>query len=326
MKKPKTIKGLMKHLRDNGVNINGSKQKIQLTNQGYYHSYKGYRFFKNSSRRLPITDYEQINLTFIYDSKLKSILYDKLMFIETALKNICLNIIATELDSDRLDVLYEKGVYSYRNSPSLWNTNKKREAQKKLLKVQGKIHSEISKNYDKNPKIKHFYDSQDHDYIPLWAIFEILTMGEFGHLLEILTFNIKDKISAKLCINSAYNTNRELVQNYVMLLKCLRNSVAHNDIVYDNRFKNYDEPNGAHTFLKNEIGLPYVNFKDIIDFIALIVFFLKKLSVSKTEIKAFVKMFEEATEEYCRNMDLSITSITINNNWRMRIQIIKKYI
>ncbi len=43
----KTIDGLMRHLRDNGIDINGSKQKRQLINTGYYHGYKGYRFFKN---------------------------------------------------------------------------------------------------------------------------------------------------------------------------------------------------------------------------------------------------------------------------------------
>ena len=66
-KKPKTINGLMKHLRSNGVNIKNSKQKTQLINQGYYHGYKGYRFYKESSRKLPITDYEQINQTILYD-------------------------------------------------------------------------------------------------------------------------------------------------------------------------------------------------------------------------------------------------------------------
>ena len=43
----KTTDGLMRHLRENGVQINGSKQKRQLINTGYYHGYKGYRFLGN---------------------------------------------------------------------------------------------------------------------------------------------------------------------------------------------------------------------------------------------------------------------------------------
>ena len=44
----KSINGLMKHLRDNGIAIKGSTQKRQLINTGYYHGYNittqfGYR-------------------------------------------------------------------------------------------------------------------------------------------------------------------------------------------------------------------------------------------------------------------------------------------
>ena len=42
----KSINALMRHLRtDCGITINGSTQKRQLINTGYYHGYKGYRFF-----------------------------------------------------------------------------------------------------------------------------------------------------------------------------------------------------------------------------------------------------------------------------------------
>ncbi len=113
MGKPKTINGLMKHLRTCGINIKNTKQKRQLINQGYYHGYKGYRFYKDSSHPLPITDYEQINQTIIYDSKLKSLLYGKIMYIETALKNICLDAIINEINSDDLQVMYRDVCQSY---------------------------------------------------------------------------------------------------------------------------------------------------------------------------------------------------------------------
>ena len=41
----KTTDALMRHLRDSGITINGGKQKRQLINTGYFHGYKGYRFF-----------------------------------------------------------------------------------------------------------------------------------------------------------------------------------------------------------------------------------------------------------------------------------------
>lgn len=57
----KSPDALMRHLRDNGISISGSSQKQQLINTGYFHGYKGYRFFVSSSNRLPFTSYNEIN-------------------------------------------------------------------------------------------------------------------------------------------------------------------------------------------------------------------------------------------------------------------------
>ena len=57
----KTTDGLMRHLRDNGISISGSKEKRQLINTGYFHGYKGYRFFKNattSNRKYSLKDWK----------------------------------------------------------------------------------------------------------------------------------------------------------------------------------------------------------------------------------------------------------------------------
>ena len=84
----KTTDGLMRHLRDNGIAISGSAQKRQLINTGYYHGYKGYRFFKSAGNRLPFTSYQELYATIEYDAALKSLFYGKMIFIETAVKNI----------------------------------------------------------------------------------------------------------------------------------------------------------------------------------------------------------------------------------------------
>ena len=47
----KKTDALMRHLRDSGISIQGPKQKRQLINTGYFHGYKGYRFFGNAHRR-----------------------------------------------------------------------------------------------------------------------------------------------------------------------------------------------------------------------------------------------------------------------------------
>lgn len=46
IEKAKNIEGLMQHLQnDCGISISGNIQKQQLIQYGYYHGYKGYRFY-----------------------------------------------------------------------------------------------------------------------------------------------------------------------------------------------------------------------------------------------------------------------------------------
>ena len=54
----------MRHLRNNGIAISGSSQKQQLINTGYFHGYKGYRFFVSSNRRIPLPHTMKLMLRF----------------------------------------------------------------------------------------------------------------------------------------------------------------------------------------------------------------------------------------------------------------------
>lgn len=321
-KSPKTINGLMKHLRNqNKVNIKGSKQKSQLTTQGYYHGYKGYRFYKTANKRLPINDYEEINQTIIYDSELKNLLFDKIMFIETALKNIALDVIINELHSDNIDILYTKGVTSYKNAPAYFNNKQKNEAQKDLLSLQANIQKHIFEAYSKkDPKIIHFFNHKKHKYLPLWAIFEVLTMGNFGYLIKSLTFDLRDKISNRIGIDINIDSNRTILYSFIFTLKDLRNSIAHNGVIYDCRFNRVNHSNSMKKFLCLKTNLNKINFEQFIDYIALISYFLKALKVNNLEIKLFIMSYKEFTNVYLGKVRKTITNLTIAKGWDIALR------
>lgn len=96
---PKTLNSLMKHLRDSGIDINGSAQKRRLKNIGYYHGYKGYRFAGNAANRLPLTDFSQVAALYDFDTQLKALFYPRVMSIETALKNYTLEAVIKDARS-----------------------------------------------------------------------------------------------------------------------------------------------------------------------------------------------------------------------------------
>jgi abortive infection bacteriophage resistance protein len=323
----KTTDALLRHLRDSGIEIKAGKQKRQLINTGYFHGYKGYRFYRNSQNRLPFTSYDEVYATIQYDSELKSLLYGKMMYIETAVKNIVLESILVNSNSESIQKMYDKVVCGYQNAPANATTEQKRKLQQNKLNLQNSIQSSLAYAYKKNnPKITHFYNNVGNSDVPVWALFEIMTMGDLGYLLSCLTYQVRDDISKRLGLNLSCDTNRELIYKYIYTLKDLRNAIAHNAVVFDTRFSNIDPTNAMKQCLKLEIGLPYVNFKTIGDYIILVCYYMKLLKLSKTEIKTFIREFEKITDNYKHLVSTNVASIVIHPDLSSRMDILKKYI
>ena len=323
----KTTDGLMRHLRNSGIAISGSTQKKQLINTGYYHGYKGYRFFGTAGNRLPFTTYKEVYATIQYDSALKSLMYSKMMFIETAVKNIALEEILINAGSEALQAMYDKTVSGYNNAPVGATPEMKKRLQQNKLNLQNSIQSSLANAYKKNnPIISHFYNNAGHSDVPVWALFEIMMMGDFGHLLSCLTYDVRDDISKRIGLNLSCDTNRELVYKYIYTLKDLRNAIAHNAVVFDTRFRNIDPNRAMKQCLVSEIGLPYVNFKTIGDYVILMCYYLKILGMPKIEIKAFIREFERITEDYKKAVDPAVSAMVIHPDLSARMLKLKNYI
>lgn len=322
----KSIDELILHLSGKGIDVS-NLQKQKLINDGYFHGYKAYRFFKSFAQILPIISYNEIESTIEYDTKLKSLLYDKVMFIETALKNNTLIVIMSEIQSSSLHDMYEYAISSYKNAPQGTSEQDKKEFQSNKLKLQVTIQKAISTAYYyKIPKISHFYNGTKYADIPLWAVFEILTMGDFGNLLSCLKFDIRDKISKELGINLSSDTNREVLFKYVFLLKGLRNAIAHNDVIYDTRFRDAKPSKSMEQCVISEFNIHYISFATIGDYVILISYFLKHLNVSKAEIEQFIDKFIAITQNYIKSISSGISKITIKQDLFPRLNIVKKHL
>ena len=323
----KNYNSLMRHLRDNGISIEGTRQKRQLMNTGYFHGYKGYRFFLDPSCRLPFTSYNEVYATIQYDAKLKALFYSKVMYIETAVKNIALESILNKSRSESIQDMFDRAISGYRNAPPDANEGIRRELQQKKLNLQKQIQDSLAREYKKgNRKVAHFFNHVSYNNVPIWALVEIMMLGDFANLLSCLTFDCREDISNKLGISLRRDTNRELVYKYLFVIKELRNAVAHNDVVFDTRFRTQYPTHAMTETLKAEIGLPYVNFKTIGDYLILTCYYLKLLQVQKREIIAFIHEFEKITEEYKQSVSSAVADMVIHRDLAGRITILKNYI
>lgn len=313
----KSINGLMRHLRDDcNINIQGSKHKKQLTHYGYYHGYKGYRFFKTRNNILPYTQFDQLVAVIEYDNILKSIFYPELMYLEMALKNIVLNQVVCDMRDVSFDNIYKT---------KMADENNNRKLKLRRLQLKDKIHSSLSKSYkDENSMVSHFYNRGEE--VPLWVIFEIIVLGDFASFTACLDKPNRIKLANEINLCSASDTNYQLLSNSLYTLKSLRNAVAHNNIIFDTRFQDRGVNRNVVSWLKQKTSIANIDFKYITDYLILICCLLDSIDADKTRIKKLVNKFEEAVNDIYTKLPTNIYTKIVSTDVLVKIQALREYI
>ncbi|HJG32009.1 MAG TPA: Abi family protein [Collinsella ihuae] len=310
---PKSLNSLMKHLRESGIAICGSTQKRRLKNIGYYHGYKGYRFAGKASNKLPLTNFSQIAALYDFDTQLKSLLYPRVMQIETALKNYTLEAVLYDSCSESFEDIWRKSLTDYRSHKGAAYSR----AWEKRLRLRGEIDGLIFRNHKNRDVIGHFRDA-DKD-IPIWAIFEVMTLGNFGSFYDCLNKRVKTSIVNDLGMPTNLESERRL-RDIIYALKDLRNAVAHNGVILDVRFRTSSINTGVAQLLKQELGVAGIDFADITDYIVLITYLMRQIRLTKTECKQFISGYETILESIHAELPFNIYSKIIKTDARRKLR------
>ncbi|MED5224135.1 Abi family protein [Bacillus safensis] len=323
MTKGKKTDGLMRHLRDNkNMDIQGSKQKRELLQMGYYHGYKGYRFIKQKNNPILFTEFDQLKSIYDFDMHLKSLLYPYIMSIETALKNYTIDTLVSYGSLD-LEFAFKNFLLDYKSETV--GSSKYNLKMKDRLTLRKKIDTEISFKFSKNEIVTHFLRG---DSMPLWAVFEILDMGSFGLFLKCLNEPIRiDNCNDLKLTHTSIVNDGNLVRDVIFTLKELRNSVAHNNVIFDCRFSgNTSAMNSVKAYVMVEVGVSNIEFNFLIDYFILIVLLLKKLGYNKTELKKIIKQFKDETEQLRLSVPISICNRINGTDLNAKINCLNNYI
>lgn len=285
-----SLNDLAVHLKNNH-NLPVQNNQIQdLRNIGYYHGYKGYRFIRKAGNLINFTAFGQIVDLNNFDMQLKGLFYPNLMFIENALKSYVLEATLAECQSEKLNDVYKKGLTFYSEFSA--GTPPYKKEFKRRMELEMKISNALIRDYMADKAIEtHFYN-QDKD-IPIWAAFESLTLGEFGTFFACSNKTIRNNVSSLLNLPTNLNSDSFLLKEIIFSLKDLRNSIAHNGIIFDTRFATSKVPNRIKRLIENEMKLNQIDFNYIVSYIALIVFLLKQMGENrraKSFINEYVKL------------------------------------
>jgi len=322
MPTPQTINGLMRHLRnDCNIQINGSKQKQQLVSYGYYHGYKGYRFVGNNQNQIPYTDFGQIVAVIEYDNNMKAALYPHLMFIETAIKNIVCNETVNGLNSCTFDHIFKERMADNSLNASV---------QLNRLKLRNSVYSKLSQQYSQEEKsdnqmVRHFYNRGED--APLWVIFEILYLSDLASFFKCLNTSSREGILSELnMLDTSLDTNRSLLSEMLFTLKALRNSVAHNNIIFDTRFKDRKINAVLKKWTEKETGIQNITLYSLLDYIIIMCCILKRIDFSGAKAKKLLASYKAEILSLQNSVTPDIYDKIIQQNVPTKIAALEAYL
>lgn len=112
----------------------------------------------------------------------------------------------------------------------------------------------------------------------------------------------------------------------VYALKDLRNAVAHNNTIFDARFKTGKVSLRIAKCISAETGINNITFESIVDYVILISFMMKLLECQNKKIMAFIRLFEKDCEELRGKVSTSIFNTVVYTDTRTKLNLLKKYL
>lgn len=258
------------------------------------------------------------------------------MLIETAVKNYVLDILVASTNSENFIDIYNQLLDNYKMFSTKGKTYKnaydrqkaeekfKREL-KRRLDLRNRIYKVQTDAYGNGNKIADHYLRKDAN-LPIWATFELLSLGEFGHFVSCLNQNCRADISKKLGIRPSDDTNALMPQRLIYATKDLRNAIAHNDVIFDTRFRTGSIDKQVGNAISNATGVKDLTFGTITDYLVLVIYQLKLLHVSKTEMKRIISGFEDIVEKLRSNVPTSIFNQIIHTDNNAKLAKLKNFV
>lgn len=314
----------MRYMRDQkGIAIKGSVQKLKLRNIGYYHGYKGYRFIGQSSNAIPYTDFKQLTAVYDFDMRLKALLYPHLMSLETSLKNLVLEQIIKAGNSDSFNYIYTNLLNDYKRFAA--GSERQKKAIKQRLDLRNHVYSALTREYrNKQEIVQHFYHKDMN--VPIWGIFEIMTLGEFGTFFSCLNYTVRSSVSRELGLHQPSDTDGFLTRKIIFALKELRNAVAHNNVIFDTRFSRSNIDSAVTSSLINETGIQNISFKSITDYMILVVYLLKCVGTACKDMRRLIDDFQNELENFRKQLPYPIYARIVATDTRRKINDLRQFI
>ena len=309
----KTFKSLdeqIEILKNKGLVINDENFCKDILLRENYFFLNGYRRMfmngKEKSKYIEGTTFEEVYSLFLFDRKIRNILFKNILIIENNIKSI----ISYQLSKK----------YGYREKDYLKpvNFNYSFDNKRRVNDLLAKMKRQIRNNAVTHSATRHYVNN--YGYIPLWVLVKVLSFGIVVELFSVL------KKEDKYDITELYDIDLNVFTTYLSIVSNYRNLCAHEDIVYDNRTQKYIDDSIYH----KKLHIPMMDDEYIYgknDLFALMII-LKSL-LRDEEVDVLVKELETAINELSNSLksisiDKILDKMGFPKNWEDIRDITKK--
>ncbi len=233
----RTLDELVDILIARGIDIPDSSErdyaKRVLERNGYYNLINGYNklFLDKTNDTIqyrPGTTLHEINALYQFDRVLRNIFFRYILEAETHIKSLI--------------SYYFSEVHGHKNYLIYTNFNTSlRDSETKITNLIAEIQRQTA-NRASDPSIQHYL--QQHGYIPLWVINNILTLGTISKFYSLMLPSERQNVSRHFQI-----MDNEL-ENALLYISVVRNFCAHGNRLYCFRTKNPLMNTIYHLYLK----------------------------------------------------------------------------
>lgn len=257
----KTIDEQIQLLKSRNIEIADYNKTYELLEKNnYYYLINGYKnLFLNKKSKdvyLENTRFEEIYALFQFDKNIKIHFLKSILLIENELKTY----IAYEFSKTY-------GHKNYLLSKNFNNSNSKNPLIKKFI---NDINLEIEYQYkNSNKMIVHYLDN--YQYIPLWVLIRILSLGKISKFYSLMKQKEQNSISRKFYMRISE------FKIYLQNLTLIRNICAHDEKLYDIKTKSRIYPTIYHQKLYlNKNNKFLYSTRDLFSIVIILKHLLKK--------------------------------------------------
>ena len=188
--------------------------------------------------------------------------------------------------------------------------------QSKRLKLRNSVYAKLAARYHdeeekENQMVRHFYNRGED--APIWVVFEILYLSDLAGFFE--------------CLNEAVRENILKQMNmFDISIDANKNSVAHNNIIFDTRFKDRKISPVLKKWVEKETGIQNITLYSLIDYIIIVCCLLKRVDFSGTRALTLLNKYKEENQRLQNSVASEIYDHIIQNNVPAKVVGLEAYL